>query len=324
MVPLAAQATPKLQEPTPTTTGQVNATLASLAKSSEQLSEQLNQAQIDIGTAQQRVISATRTADIAQANLRTAQRLLAASVSSQYKAASFSRTAALLASSSSDGYLQTVQTMGLLTQHQSQVATMAASAISTAAAATAKAQGAVATATAKRADLDKRRQAMDAEVSKYKALLATLTAAERVKFYTPVAAPTPAKVAQVLTAVTTAKSTSKGAAAAIAAAKTELGKPYVYGAGGPGSFDCSGLTAWAWGAAGVNLPHNAAAQQGMGTSVNQADLQPGDLVFFGSPAYHVALYLGGGLIIHAPTSGDVVRIVSLSVMSDYSGATRVG
>jgi cell wall-associated NlpC family hydrolase len=327
VVPLAAQAAPHLDTPAtpgPTTTGQVTATLASLAKSSEQLSEQLNQAQIDIATAQQGVIAATKAADIAQTNLRTAQRLLAMSISSQYKAASFSRTAALLASNSSDGYLQTVQTMGLLTQHQSQVATMAASAISTAATTTAKAQAAVATATAKRATLDKRRQAMDAEVTKYKALLATLTAAERAKFYTPVAAPTPAKVAQVLTTATTSKSTSKGAAAAIAAAKAELGKPYVYGAGGPDSFDCSGLTAWAWGAAGVGLPHNAAAQQGMGTPVNESDLQPGDLVFFGSPAYHVAIYLGGGLIIHAPTSGDVVRIVSLSVMSDYSGATRVG
>ncbi|MDQ2959420.1 MAG: C40 family peptidase, partial [Actinomycetota bacterium] len=185
------------------------------------------------------------------------------------------------------------------------------------------AKAAVTAAIAKKANLDQRRAAMDAEVTKYKALLATLTAAERAKYFTPAQAPTPAKIVQAFTAAIP-KSASKGAAAAIAAARAELGKPYVYGASGPDSFDCSGLTAWAWAAAGVSLPHNAAAQQSMGTPVDQANLQPGDLVFFGSPAYHVALYIGDGLIIHAPTTGDVVKIVSLSVMSDYSGATRVG
>ena len=62
----------------------------------------------------------------------------------------------------------------------------------------------------------------------------------------------------------------------------------------------------------------------MGTPVSRGDLQPGDLVFFGSPAYHVGLYVGDGMMIHAPTSGDVVKMSPLSYMSDYSGATRVG
>jgi cell wall-associated NlpC family hydrolase len=151
-----------------------------------------------------------------------------------------------------------------------------------------------------------------------------LTAAERVTYFAPPAATPPAAtVTQALTA-TVPVGAAKGAATAIAAAKAELGKPYVWGAGGPDSFDCSGLTAWAWNAAGVSLPHNAAAQQGVGTPVPESQLQPGDLVFFGSPAYHVGLYIGDGLMIHAPTSGDVVKIVQLSYMSDYSGATRVG
>ena len=135
--------------------------------------------------------------------------------------------------------------------------------------------------------------------------------------------PAPAQISQAFS-VAIPPTAAKGAAGAIAAARAELGKPYAWGASGPNAFDCSGLTAWAWRAAGVSLPHNAAAQQGMGSAVNQADLQPGDLVFFGSPAYHVALYIGQGLIIHAPTTGDVVKIVPLSSMSDYSGATRVG
>lgn len=322
IAPLAAQANPHPEDPAPTTSAQVDAKLASLAKSSEQLSEQLNQATIAIAAAQRAALAANRAADLAQANLARAQRSLAISISSQYKAASFSRTAALLASNSSEGYLQTVQTMSLLTEHQGQVASMAANAIAAADRATARAKAAVAVAVAKKADLDKRRQAMDAEVSKYRALLATLTAAERAKFLTPVPPPSPAKVAQIFAPI--AKTASKGAAAAVSMARAQLGKPYVYGASGPDSFDCSGLTAYAWAAGGVSLPHNAAAQQSLGTPVDQSDLQPGDLVFFGSPAYHVAIYIGDGMIIHAPTTGDVVKIVSLSIMSDYSGATRVG
>jgi cell wall-associated NlpC family hydrolase len=320
--PLVAHAAPRAEGPTPSTPAQVQVRLHTLAKTSEQLAEQFDRAQLDVAAAELALISANQVADLAQAHLVQAQSALAKSISAQYKAASFSRTAALLASTSSEGYLQTVQTMSLLTEHESQVAAMAATAIETAKTATAKAQAAVAVANKRKADLAKRRQALDAQVHKYKTLLATLTAAARARYLTPVT-PAPAQVQQVFSAPIPATS-AKGAAGAIAAARAELGKPYAWGAGGPDAFDCSGLTAWAWRAAGVNLPHNAAAQQGMGRPVNRSDLQPGDLVFFGSPAYHVALYIGQGLIIHAPTSGDVVKIVSLSSMYDYSGATRVG
>ncbi|HJQ01352.1 MAG TPA: C40 family peptidase [Jatrophihabitans sp.] len=319
--PLAAHAIPRAEGPTPTTPAQVQAKLAVLAKTSEQLAEQYNRAQLDVAAAEQAVVSANQAADLAQAHLVQVQQILARSVSAQYKAASFSRTVALLASTSSEGYLETVQTMGLLTEHESQVAAMAATAIAAANAATTKAQAAVTTAAARKAALAKRRQALNAEVRKYKTLLATLTAAARARYFTPVT-PAPAQVQRAFSTIPLGA--AKGAAGAIAAARAELGKPYAWGASGPDAFDCSGLTAWAWGAAGVSLPHNAAAQQGMGTPVNQSDLQPGDLVFFGSPAYHVALYIGQGLVIHAPTTGDVVKIVPLSSIGDYSGATRVG
>jgi len=112
------------------------------------------------------------------------------------------------------------------------------------------------------------------------------------------------------------------AAVAVQFAYAQLGKPYVYGASGPNSYDCSGLTMRAWGAAGVSLPHNAAAQQSVTRSVSYADLQPGDLVFFGSPAYHVGIYIGGGRMIAAPHTGDVVKIQSVSAHSNFSGGGR--
>jgi cell wall-associated NlpC family hydrolase len=337
--PLAALAVPRPEAPAPKTSAQVNAKLHDLAKSSEKLAEQLNQAQIDVRTAQRTAAEAARAAAAAQVKARIAQRLLAASLASQYKAASFSRTAALLASSSTDGYLQTIQSMNLLTHHQSAVALTASRAIATSNAAAARAKAAVDAAVAKRAVIAKRQAELGRQVSKYKALLATLTAAERAKYYNPVPQPSAATVAQVMARAVKplssvaagpmnpappARSASSGAGAAISEARAQLGKPYAWGGSGPDSFDCSGLTAWAWRAAGVSLPHNAAAQQGIGTPVGRSDLQPGDLVFFGSPAYHVGLYVGDGMMIHAPTTGDVVKMTSLSYMSDYSGATRVG
>jgi cell wall-associated NlpC family hydrolase len=327
VAPIAAHALPHSAEPAvaanPLTKAQVIAKLHSLGKSSEQLSEQLNQAKIDIAKAQQQVVADTRAADLAQQQLHTAQQQLAISLASQYKSASFSRTVALLSSNSTENYLQTVQTMNLLTEHQSQVASMATNAINAANAATAQAKAAVATANRKQAELVKRQSALKAEVSKYQALLATLTAAERAKYFNPTPPPSQTVVNQVFNG-STGSTGSGNAATAIQTARDQLGKPYEYGASGPNSFDCSGLTMYAWGHAGVSLPHSAAEQQGMGTPISQADLQPGDLVFFGSPAYHVALYIGDGMIIHAPTTGDVVKIVSLSSMPDYSGARRVG
>jgi cell wall-associated NlpC family hydrolase len=102
-----------------------------------------------------------------------------------------------------------------------------------------------------------------------------------------------------------------GVAAVIAEAKAQLGKPYVWGAAGPGSFDCSGLTMWAWHAGGVNLPHFSGAQYSATRHVPLSAIQPGDLVFYESPSEHVALYIGNGTIIHAPNPRSVVRYDSL-------------
>jgi len=91
-----------------------------------------------------------------------------------------------------------------------------------------------------------------------------------------------------------------------------IGKPYQYGSTGPDTFDCSGLTAAAWAAAGVSLPHFTGDQWKIGKSVAQADLRPGDLVFFYSDVHHVGLYVGGGWMVHAPQTGDFVRMAKIA------------
>jgi cell wall-associated NlpC family hydrolase len=107
---------------------------------------------------------------------------------------------------------------------------------------------------------------------------------------------------------------------ALRTAYAQLGKPYVWGMAGPNSFDCSGLTKYAWAAAGVSLPHSSRMQFSSGPHVARSQLQPGDLVFFYSPIHHVAMYVGNNNMITAPTAGDVVKIAP--IMSDYVGAVR--
>ncbi|MER5352999.1 NlpC/P60 family protein [Kitasatospora sp. NPDC002551] len=112
-----------------------------------------------------------------------------------------------------------------------------------------------------------------------------------------------------------AANSSRGAAA-IAAAESKLGAPYVYGATGPNSFDCSGLTGWAYAQAGVSLPRTSQAQATAGTQIGSdiSKAQPGDLVIFYGDRHHVGIYVGGGQVIHAPKPGASVRYESASNM----------
>jgi len=112
--------------------------------------------------------------------------------------------------------------------------------------------------------------------------------------------------------------------AAVAAAHTRLGSPYVWGATGPDTFDCSGLTGWAYRKAGLGLPRTSRQQWYAGPHVGLAQLAPGDLLFWGTDPpsiHHVAIYLGGGMMIAAPQTGDVVKIQAV-YSNGYLGAVR--
>ena len=109
-------------------------------------------------------------------------------------------------------------------------------------------------------------------------------------------------------------------AQAVAIAMQYLGTPYVWGGGAPGGFECSGLTSYAYGQLGIGLSHFTGAQWNEGVRVPADQLLPGDLVFFHSDLHHMGMYIGGGQMIHAPQTGDVVKISPL--MSAYAGAVR--
>ncbi|MEV5968781.1 C40 family peptidase [Streptomyces sp. NPDC051921] len=113
------------------------------------------------------------------------------------------------------------------------------------------------------------------------------------------------------------------AAEALAFARAQIGKPYVWGATGPSSYDCSGLTQAAWRAAGVDLPRTTWDQVKVGDRIATGDLLPGDLVFFYDDISHVGIYIGGGKMIHAPKPGAYVREESIYYMPIYGSVRPV-
>ncbi|MFC6879739.1 MULTISPECIES: C40 family peptidase [Actinomadura] len=111
-------------------------------------------------------------------------------------------------------------------------------------------------------------------------------------------------------------------AQALRYAMTKIGRPYVWGASGPSTFDCSGLTMWAYKQVGISLPHYTGSQWNAGTHVSRGQLQPGDLVFFHADLHHMGMYVGDGKMLHAPHTGDVVKIAPLAGRP-FAGAVRV-
>ncbi|WP_030812846.1 C40 family peptidase [Streptomyces sp. NRRL S-337] len=111
------------------------------------------------------------------------------------------------------------------------------------------------------------------------------------------------------------------AAAAVAAVRAAVGSPYAWGSAGPGAFDCSGLTQWAYRRAGVSLPRTSQAQRGAGRPVPLGRIRPGDLVIYRSDASHVGMYVGNGQVVHAPYPGARVRYDPVGMMP-ISAVTR--
>ena len=103
-----------------------------------------------------------------------------------------------------------------------------------------------------------------------------------------------------------------------------LGVRYTWAGEDPATgFDCSGLVLWAWAHGGKSLPHSSRMMYSSSQRIPMDQLQPGDLVFYGSPIHHVALYIGGGQIIHSPRTGSYVQVASVHYWSDIAGAGRV-
>jgi cell wall-associated NlpC family hydrolase len=184
------------------------------------------------------------------------------------------------------------------------------------------AQAAVNAAAAARSAADSQQAALESSLSQVQGQLGVLERAAQVGSNASEGAVTRSRLAA--SANFPPPPTNSAGGRAVAAAESQIGVPYVWGGESPGrGFDCSGLVAWAWGQAGVSLPHFSGAQMSDSAPVPVSDLQPGDLLFYGPGGdNHVAMYVGGGEMIEAPYTGASVWITALRLGDGFAGAGR--
>jgi cell wall-associated NlpC family hydrolase len=291
----------------------------------EVVSEQFNEARETLAAQQATAQAAAARLEQVTADLATAQQHVRGIARTAYTGEGLGSFQALMSSDSADDFVDRMATLQTIAGHQSGILEQAAVANVAAAQAQAAAQRAAAEAQSQFDAVAAQQADLQAQVAEYQAAFDQLSAQEqrvaveashadrasRAERSEPPAADGPVVAS------------SEAAQAAVDAALGQRGKPYVWAASGPGSFDCSGLTSYAYRAAGIGLPHSSALQSRLGRSVSRDELQPGDLVFFYSPVSHVGIYIGNGQMVHAPTSGDVVKVAAIDSMGHFSGARRI-
>jgi cell wall-associated NlpC family hydrolase len=317
VAPTLASAAPHKQ---PSVT-QVQKQLGALALKNSQVVEKYDHAQVAVQKREKAAQAAQATAGRAAAAYRAAHAKFAMIMSAQYESGSLGAAGALLSSSSDSNYLDRLDTLDMVSTHTAQVVSLVSHARASASSASKNAQTLLATAKTQRDALGKQRDAVEKQIKKYQTLLATLTSAQQ---YAYQRAANPSVASAKLAAMHLTKAGSAAARTAVEFALAQVGKPYSFGAAGPGSYDCSGLTMASWRKAGVSLPHSAADQYNYGHHVSRDQLEPGDLIFFYQPIGHVTIYIGDGMMVSAPTEGENVSVVPLSAFNgDYVGATRL-
>ncbi|SCX44991.1 Cell wall-associated hydrolase, NlpC family [Klenkia marina] len=325
-----AQAAPG--DPQPTTAAEAAQLIVDRGQQLEVLTEQFNDARVALDTDQAAAAQAAATAQAAQAALTAAQGTVTDVARSAYQGGNqFNSLQALLTSQSAGEFVEQSATLDLISQHTTDVLAQAQAANDAAAAAQQQAEQATADAQAQFDAVAAQQATLNTEIAAYQAQYAQLTAAEQA------AVASTGDVATTGTASTSGGSARSGGASqsvgsvvansaaaqtAVDTALAQQGDPYVWAASGPDSFDCSGLVQYAYAAAGVSLPHSSKGQASMGVAVSRGELQPGDLVAFYSPVSHIGIYIGNGMMVHAPTSGDVVKVASIDAMGSSPTAYR--
>jgi cell wall-associated NlpC family hydrolase len=323
MLPHVAGATPG--QPT---VAEVTAKLDKLAKQNEVLAEQYNKATAEVQADQKAADTAQRQALAAATDFDKARARLRQTVTAEYESASFSHAGALLTSEDGQNYLDTLTTMSLISSHRAEVVTQIKAVHSSAEKAQKKASTLLTAAQARAAALDKQKKTIEADTTKFKAMLATLNA-EQQRAYAARNAVPPAAAQKAIAHPPTppagaTKASTAAAQKAVDYAIAQVGKAYTFAGTGPDAFDCSGLTMMAWSQGGMSLPHIAADQYNVGTHVSASELQPGDLVFLYSPISHVEIMVGPDLAVSAANEALGVRYVHPSEdMGDFAGATRL-
>lgn len=254
----------------------------------------------------------------AQEKMSGLKERLSAVAADQYRTGNVDPTIALMLSADPDSYLSRASAQDFAASSQSDLLRLMQSQQRRLDQKRSEATAALAGLDAAEKALAAEKKQVQAKLGEASALLAKLSAADQAKVN--------AQDGTGRSSRSSARETYNGpatgaAAAALKFAYAQLGKPYEWGATGPSTFDCSGLTGAAWRAGGVSLPRVSQDQWNAGQRVSKANLQPGDLVFFYSDLHHVGIYIGGGKMIHAPRTGKNVEITPIEYMP-YVGAVR--
>ncbi|MEU6170833.1 NlpC/P60 family protein [Streptantibioticus parmotrematis] len=336
----SASAAPAKPQPT---IAQVQAEVDSLNHQAEVASDQYDQAAQNTATQRQKADALLDQLAQGAQRLNDARRTLGQLADAQYRTGGLGQTAQFLLASDPQQLFEQTHTLDRMTQRQQRALSDYETQQAKTSGARARAASGVQALTLSQQKLAGDKATVQQKLARAQSLLNSLTAQQKAKLAAlqkqreEAAARTAAKLAaeQRERAKQSSGSSSGGsssggssdasfaakAAKAIAFARAQLGKPYVWGATGPNSYDCSGLTQAAWAAAGVTLPRTTWDQVKVGTRVSVDDMQPGDLVFYYSDISHVAMYIGDGQMIQAPHTGAVVDVQPVTEMPIY-GVTR--
>ncbi|MEV8389533.1 MULTISPECIES: NlpC/P60 family protein [unclassified Streptomyces] len=308
----AAHAEPQL------TPAQVKAEVDALFEQAETATERYNGTKVKADKARTALTRLRDEATRRTERLNSSRNALGSIASAQYRAGGLDPAVQLALSSSPEEYLEGASLAERAGSRQAARITAIRKELARIAELRTRADGRLAELTASQSELARHKSAIQEKIGSAQRLLDRLTAPQRARYDQERDGLGPNATSMAPGAV---RAPNARAAAAVAFAYGAIGKPYVWGATGPGAFDCSGLTQAAWRSAGVALPRTTYTQINTGQRVSRGDLAPGDLVFFFSGISHVGIYVGGGQMVHAPRPGSAVRLAPIDQMP-FAGASR--
>jgi cell wall-associated NlpC family hydrolase len=313
----------------------VQAQIGRLNDKAEIASERYNQAQVRYNTVTDKVRTIQKKIDKLQKQQKFLQGHLNTRVEDMYRKGPLDFLTVLLSVRSFDDYESTMRVLSALNQQDAGTVSQLRAAKSDAYEAKKTLVAAQTEAHKQKVAMAENKAAVEQQLAARKQLLASLSKEIQQLVVAQIAHAAAAEQARTMATLMRSRSLAEGgiifggnpptsskAAAAVYWAEKQIGKPYVWAAAGPDTFDCSGLMMWSYAHVGITLNHYSGDQINEGKRVDRSDLEPGDLVFFGSPIHHVGMYVGGGNFVEAPYTGTTVRITPLSNRGDFAGACR--
>jgi cell wall-associated NlpC family hydrolase len=299
----------------PTTCEQTRTQFTANGQAAEKVAEQLNDAKIARVKAQKELSAADRKAKAAEASFGKAAADFKRIVSGELKSAPAGQVAVFFTSGSAKDFADQMALMDYVAGRKGQRIDQLASSR----AAATRAQSDVKARLAARAKIE---QTMTAKAAALRTSGTTLTGLLSRLCADDQPAVQAARASRDMPRVDVGPA-SGAAQKAVQTALAQIGDPYVWAAAGPDAFDCSGLTSYAWAAAGVSIPHSSAQQYNYGTHISRSQVRAGDLVFFYSPISHVGIAINNTQMVHASTFGVPVKVADID-SSPFVGATRLG